>query len=82
MITPEESRAPECVSHPFPQLALGGIETKCGRGKARLFGLIGEPVQGALRSAEVLAAPVARAAKTSSSQSGRISGTDDRSNSV
>jgi hypothetical protein len=82
MITPEESRSPECVSYPLPQLALGGIETKCGRGKAGLAASFVEPVQGARSSAEVLAAPVARAAKTSSSQSGRISGTDDRSNSV
>jgi hypothetical protein len=44
MITPEESRSPECVSYPFPQLALGGIETKCGRGKAGLAASFAEPV--------------------------------------
>jgi hypothetical protein len=82
MITPKESRSPECVSHPFPQLAWGGIETKRQLGKAGLVVSLGEPVQGALSKAEVLAAPVARADRTSSSQSGRISGTEDRSSSV
>jgi len=80
MITPDRSRSLERAPRPLTSIGFqGGIETNCGRGKARLAGGV---LQGALSSAEVVAAPTARAAKTSSSQSGRISGTEDRSNSV
>ena len=60
----------------------GSVLRKRQLGKAGLVVSLGEPVQGALSKAEVLAAPIARADRTSSSQSGRISGTEDRSNSV
>ena len=86
MITPDRSRPRNALPARFLYSLGGGIETKCGRGKAGLgallWGSADRPLQGALSKAEVVAAPLARAAKTSSSQSGRISGTEDRSSSV
>ena len=41
MITPEESRSRNALPTRFLYSLGGGIETKCGRGKARLAPLFG-----------------------------------------